>query len=370
MKKVLIISKAFYPEISPRSFRTTQLANELVRQGCDVTVMLPNLNESYYSEYSKAHDIKFLNIGNTCFDKFTNESIIARIVKRILQLSTEFPTVELSFLLKKVLRRMSDYDLLISIAVPHPIHWGVALAIKKNTTLTKKWVADCGDPFMGCKTDVYKKFFYFKYIEKFWCKKCDFITVPVEVMIDDFYPEFKAKIKIIPQGFDFDEVKINSFKKQNNQIKIIYAGNLVPHFRNPIPLLDYLMKLDIDFKFIFYNDSNIVENHPLYKTGKLEVRNYISRIELIKEMSQADFLVNFENLIFDNKNSNSSKVNYSSPSKLIDYSISKRPVLSIGSKLDEKVILQFLKGDYTNKMQLPDVENYNIKNVAQKFLTL
>ena len=75
MKKVLIISKAFYPEISPRSFRTTQLANELVRQGCDVTVMLPNLNESYYSEYSKAHDIKFLNIGNTCFDKFTNESI-------------------------------------------------------------------------------------------------------------------------------------------------------------------------------------------------------------------------------------------------------------------------------------------------------
>jgi len=33
MTKILIVSNAFYPEISPRSFRTTELAKELSRQG-------------------------------------------------------------------------------------------------------------------------------------------------------------------------------------------------------------------------------------------------------------------------------------------------------------------------------------------------
>ena len=32
-KKILVVSSAFYPENSPRSFRTTELVKELARQG-------------------------------------------------------------------------------------------------------------------------------------------------------------------------------------------------------------------------------------------------------------------------------------------------------------------------------------------------
>ena len=37
-KKILLVSNGFYPEISPRSFRATELAKELVRQGHSVKV--------------------------------------------------------------------------------------------------------------------------------------------------------------------------------------------------------------------------------------------------------------------------------------------------------------------------------------------
>ncbi|MBK7525412.1 MAG: hypothetical protein IPI53_15025 [Saprospiraceae bacterium] len=44
--KVLIISGDFYPVNSPRSFRTTELAKELSRQGNEVTLMYSVKDES------------------------------------------------------------------------------------------------------------------------------------------------------------------------------------------------------------------------------------------------------------------------------------------------------------------------------------
>ena len=72
----------------------------------------------------------------------------------------------------------TGYDLLISVAVPYPIHWGIARIRTKGNKMGKIWVADCGDPYYGCKTDSFKKMFYFKYIEKWFCRKTDYISVP------------------------------------------------------------------------------------------------------------------------------------------------------------------------------------------------
>ncbi len=37
--RLLLVSNAFYPEISPRSYRATELAREFCRQGHDVVVV-------------------------------------------------------------------------------------------------------------------------------------------------------------------------------------------------------------------------------------------------------------------------------------------------------------------------------------------
>lgn len=44
-RKILIVSKSFYPLISARSLRTTELAKEFARQGHKVTVITPKKDE-------------------------------------------------------------------------------------------------------------------------------------------------------------------------------------------------------------------------------------------------------------------------------------------------------------------------------------
>ena len=57
IKKVLIVCRSFYPDISPRSFCAIELAKEFDRQGHEITVLFPNRGKDY-SEFRKEHNIK------------------------------------------------------------------------------------------------------------------------------------------------------------------------------------------------------------------------------------------------------------------------------------------------------------------------
>lgn len=358
MKKILIISKVFFPNISPRANRTTQLALEFARLGHAVTVMLPDLDEEYYREYSLKTGISFKTLGKSKLKSITGDSFFRRALTRLLLLIFEYPDVQLVWMIKKILKNESGYDLLISIAVPHPIHWGVSAAIKKNQNLCKVWAADCGDPYMGCKTDTFDKLFYFKYVERYWCKLSDFIVVPEGTAKSGYYSDFHNKIQVIPQGFNLNEFELPTYKK-NEIPTFAYAGALALHFRNPIPLLDFLCTLTIDFKFVVYTESAIMLPYVEKLKGKLELRKYVPRKELLEVLSQMDFVINFEN-----------NTSVQVPSKLIDYSIIKRPVISINKDLDTKVFIEFLNADYSKGSVLPDISKYDIKQIANQFLNL
>jgi hypothetical protein len=44
----------------------------------------------------------------------------------------DFPNIEILFKVRTALKKETGYDALISIAVPHPTHWGVASVWTKN----------------------------------------------------------------------------------------------------------------------------------------------------------------------------------------------------------------------------------------------
>jgi hypothetical protein len=79
----------------------------------------------------------------------------------------------------------------------------------------------------------------------------------------------------------------------------------------------------------------------------------------MKVLAIMDFLINFDN-----------NTTLNSPSKLIDYAIANRPVLNINQSFNEEDLMSFLKGDYQNKMHLPDIEQFHIKNISNKFINL
>ncbi len=368
MKKqnILVVSNAFYPQNSPRSFRTTELVKELARQGHYVTVYTFK-KDNIHTQIEKDFQINIRDLGKPRLrtipinhsNKFV--SLLKRAISRGLLMLAEYPDVELAFLVDRALKKEKGYDLVISIAVPFPIHWGVAKAIKKNRLLATTWVADCGDPYMGNRADSFQKLFYFKYVEQWFCRIADFITVPTTGSVDAYYKEFHEKIKVIPQGFNFEETPVFSGQITNEVPTFAYAGGFIPGIRDPREFLEFLCKYESPYKFMLYtSNKDLVEPYIKRSKNQIELRDYVPRDQLLFELSKMDFLVNFGN-----------GTAVQTPSKLIDYALTRRPVISFDTRsFDSSNIKEFLKGDYRNGITMGDIERYNIKNVAAQFLGL
>ena len=90
------------------------------------------------------------------------------------------------------------------------------------------------------------------------------------------------------------------------------------------------------------------------------MKEILPREKLLFELSKMNFVVNFENVGATQ-----------TPSKLIDYIIIEKPVLSIKyGDLKTTIINEFLEGNFKQKMELPKRDIYKIENVANQFLTL
>ena len=244
-KKILIVAATFYPLNSPRANRTTELVKEFSRQGHKVTLYTLE-NKEIHPKMAKDLGITIKDIGKLQFKsisiKHTNKyiSLFKRAISRSLLMLAEYPDVELMWRVAKALSKDQGYDLLISIAVPYPVHWGVAKAMSKNRRLAKTWVADCGDPYMGDRADSFRKLFYFKYVEQWFCRIADYLAVPTAGSIDAYYTEFHSKIKVIPQGFQFEETPVYEGPISNAVPSFAYGGGFIPGIRDPQELLEYL----------------------------------------------------------------------------------------------------------------------------------
>ena len=366
-KKILIVSKSFYPENSPRSFRTTELVKQFCREGHDVTLYTLQ-DDEHQQPLVKEYGFTLKNLGKLKFRNFTLTKtnavsfFIKRVMIRLTLMFLEYPDVELMFKVKKVLKKESGYDLLISVAVPHPVHWGVGWARTKKHRIAKTWVADCGDAYMGVvKHDSFGKAFYFKYLEKMFCRKADFIAIPHIYMQVNYYSEFRNKIVEISQGFRFEDVQVKDAVVNNAVSTFAFAGVFIRTTRNPGPLLDYIISTGKNFKFIaFTRTPDILQPYKDKLGDKIEIRDYLPREALIKELSKMDFLVNIG---FDPAQQ--------APSKLIDYYLSGRPILSLKSnEPDKKLVDEFLTGSYANGFRYSSMDRFRIENVTKKFLAL
>lgn len=364
--KIVIISRVIFPKIAPRSMRATELAKEFVRQGHDVTLygLLGNYD---YSNFEKETGVRVRSLGRTYFAKVNSDDSykfnkLDKFLKRIFGKILEFPDIELMKNTYHVLKKEKNIDLVISVAIPYPIHWGVALYSSLNPRFSKNvtWVADCGDPYMG--NPFMKHPFYFKYMEKWFCNKTDFISIPIEEAKRAYFPEYKHKLRVIPQGFNFTEPNLKGLYKKNDKPTFIYSGTFYEGVRDPRPFLDLLIELNKDFRFIIYTKNiKLLEKYKGVLKDKLIIRDYVSRPELLTQLSQADFLINFEN-----------NTSLQSPSKLIDYALSGRPILSINTvqEINKEMVLDFLNSNYEKATIVENIEQYDIKNVAIQFLNL
>lgn len=365
--KILIVSKNFYPENLPRAFRAAELAKELSKQGHTVSVFTP-FNPVYHPKFSSETGVEILDLGRLNWKTITIRGtsglvrFMKRLMTRLLSLLVYYPDSELVFRVRKALsRHQNSYDLLISIAAPHSVHWGTRWALKKNKNLTSRWIADCGDPFMGGENDTFKRLPYFSYLEKWFCRRADYITVPIAGAIPAYYPEFRSKIHVIPQGFDFSSIPAMKPGRKKTIPTFAYAGSLIPRIRDPRAFFECILSLKEDFQFhVFTSSVDYLMPYKERSAGRIVLHRFIPRPDLLEQLAGMDFVVNFENI---------GKVQ--SPSKLIDYALLGKPILSVKTfGFSDQVLKEFFRGDYTNQLKIEDVDQYNIENVARSFCAL
>lgn len=360
--KILIVSQYFPPYNTPRAFRTFELAKELAKEGHCVTVYsLIGKQDITAIEKKYGFSIKDLGpsrFGNVDSTGYWNKNIIYRACSHIFS-KYEFPSFELSFLIKKRIKNVEEYDAIISIAWPFWIHFGIGL-LKKNSSIFPIWISDCGDPFTGNPFIKYPRFF--KRIEKWWAEKTDFITVPLVEAKQAYFPECQEKIRVIPQGFDFSSVQLSQYCAHSVPV-FVYAGSFYEGVRDPRNLLDYLTIVPKQFIFkVYTNEPEKLSNYVKLLGDKLIISKYIKREQLLLELSSADFLINIKNI-----------GTVQSPSKLIDYTLANRPILTLTSSFEEEdrlKFMSFLEGNYSSQDQRLDISSYDIKNVANNFVCL
>lgn len=360
--KILIACYLYFPANTPRAFRCYELSQELARQGHDVTVMALIGDHDYSDIETETLHIKNIGssrFGNADVDGNWNKNIIYRVISRFVGSRWEFPTFELMGLVSNSVGDLHDYEMVISVAWPYPIHWGIGKLIQDIPKKQRPvWISDCGDPYMG--NPMSKKAFIFKRVEKWWGRLTDFITIPIESARKAYYPEVQDKIRIIPQGFNYDVIQLENYQP-NPKTTFIFAGKIYPITRDPSNFIEYLSSLDKDFEFHIYTDyPKFFDKFKDLIGNKLFIHNYIPRLEIIKKLSKADFIVNIQNV-----------GSVQAPSKLIDYSLAKRPILNISSEFNEhEVVDEFMQGNYQHRMEEVNIDQFNIKNVAMRFLDL
>ena len=367
--KIHIITGHFYPQLHPRAFRANELALEFARRGYDVTVTnCWTIDNFDYNQYALDYNIKIRNLnffitkdnnikgafsGNnkfSCFAKFLKDYLLAgRTLINARKLS-------------QLINIEKDTDLVISLATPFTSILGLSYYIQKKG---KKFVAigDSGDPFYGSKQSPKAPWFY--YIEKMAYKKLDYLTIPTANAIPIYSKVIDVnKIKIIPQGFNMDNVLLNKEEILPCPIKFAYAGVFYWDIRNPQFLFEYLNNLDVNFEFYLYQREqddkliSLIDSLPNLK-NKIFIKYSIPRNELLYALSKVHFLINIEN-----------QSNTQIPSKLIDYAITERPIFSCKSANFSPLIFdEFLKGNYEHRMVI-DKNDYNIKFLVDKFLAL
>ncbi len=356
MKNILIITHWFYPINNPRSFRARALSDELIKSGYNVDVLngerrrliaMKDL-QSYYDECNIAQSQE------------VTEDIC--ILKKQLKKCMNYLIGEKFFVtqIKPLAKRINhSYDVIISIGNPFYSHL-LSIYLSKRMRKSPVLIGDCGDPFyLGPG----KHSILVDLIQRYTFDKLNYVTIPIE-NAKLYYQNYLSenKIKIIPQGFSTENIKIAEYKKDLDCIHFAFAGTLYYDIRNPEKLLEYLRGRKENFEFTLYTSlNNDVYNKVLLKYkkvlgDKLQIFPYLKREDCIYQLSKQDFLINIENT-----------TSIQAPSKLIDYSLAGRPIYSCrpdSSSFD--VLDEFLVGDYSHKVDF-NISKYKIETVCLQF---
>ncbi len=374
MKKIVIVSDHCWPEVNPRAFRTDELIQEFSRRNYLIELVIPyGLGEIYQTDknitiYQYRTIFPKDNIKKQEKTEIIEPATSVNKLKNILfgvysALALE-PELLNFWQIKQQLKKIDfkNIDIIFSVSIPYTSHLSLYKYLKNKPTQAIK-IADYGDPLcIGNQTHRFLLKPYYIKQEKKIIKWFNYISVPIESAKQSYLSlKSEEEIIVLPQAVNLDSFERAIYQK-NEIISFAYAGIFYKNIRYPENFFAALAELKIEFKFHLYTNlsnadtAELIDKYKQQLGDKLVVHGFIPRKECIYNLSKYDFLVNFEN-----------KTTNQQPSKLIDYAIAGRPVLSIAwnGVCDEKILEQNLNYEYRPD-QFISTSPFDIKQIVGK----
>jgi hypothetical protein len=350
--KLAIIGGDYPPSNSPRAIRIFNLVSGLAPYFGSINVYLP---QAPLNQTKSEINVNFYSFGRNT--KFIFSGKIGRILLRIFNLIFDYPDIKIFFWLRNF-RHILDSDVILTIGVPHSIHWGINNLLRSNNKQIY-WIAESSDPFFTKGMDIFPKPFYFRFLERSFLKRVDKVIVPFEGAITA-YPSFaRSKFRVIPQGFDGEYISSFQKEKVNNAIFTFgYAGTLYKFGRNPSGFLKKVITSKMNFRFyLIVNNLDLIPSE-CFSDERFIIQNLMPRVDVYGLLAGMDCILNFEN---------HSKTQ--SPSKIIEYSFLGRPIFTVNLDTDGDLLIDELISGTRDPLAINSSE-YDSRLIIEKYISV
>lgn len=326
MKKILYLTFFYEPDLSACAFRNTSLVNSLIEEttGKEIQIDLYTTMPNRYSTYKK--EVDNIEYNNNC--KITRIEIPAHKSGFIDQI---FAFKKYYYDVKKCTYN-NKYDLVfVSTGRFFSSYLGYKIAKKNKIPL----YIDVRDIFVDTLNDVIKNKIiktvlipFLKHLEN----KVFKYACHINLISEGFKPYFnkydKTNYTFYTNGIDKNFLNINIDKvsptKNNSNKIILYAGNIGEGQGLHKIIPSAAKMLEDNFNFIIIGDggakNKLINKINELENSNIEIRNPISRSELIKEYLNADFLF----LHLNDYNAFEKVL----PSKIFEYSVFNKPIIA------------------------------------------
>jgi glycosyltransferase involved in cell wall biosynthesis len=361
--KILIVSFAYFPELSPRAFRWTAIAEELVNLGHSVKVVCASNHGQAASEHVNGVEIhragsnaregfkNWLRLeatvtsirSNVTFeDSLSYRRKIGNFIKSIYSYTArkilwpDFAAFWYFAALKAADKSIKNElpDVIVTVSLPFTSHL-VGLALKRRYEIP--WVVDIGDPFSFMTKTPLNNHKLFKNLnarsESQVLQIADAVTVTTEGTKYEYLKHFSSlisrKIIVIPPLFSAP-TKLNDFLpffNDSKKIRLVFAGTLYRAIRDPLALLAFFRhlastslgsKVELHFLGVINDCKPCFDAYDDLLGSKIFLHGLVSRRQALQAMKEANVLVNLGN-----------STHFQLPSKVVEYVILGKPVLNI-----------------------------------------
>lgn len=367
MRRIMIISFCFPPDVSGGSFNIESIANELSRNN-DVLVVVTNW---YHTEKS---GLQVIN-NHLRVIQLNHNKVLVFLYKVLRKLSLICKSDRLHWLselvmaytYKTTIKMAKEFkpDTVITSCYPFANHIN-GRKIKENTGV--KWIAYYLDPFFCSENDIFYRKRWAANKEKQLIKEADRIVILR--WMRETYNEYSVLPSNKLRCIDLPVKRIEGVSKEynNKHLYLVYIGTVYKGLRSPIVLFEFIKKLKeyMPFKITLimigkisgYNMNDVHIWEEEYKDF-FRYQGVVEHDQLIDYYKMADALISIGN-------TNRTQM----PSKVFEYMGVGKPIIHL-SKIDDCPVQKELeKYPLALCIKESEINNLNYDEIRDKITEL